>query len=170
MPGMTHLAAEPSTVLSFHVVRIGDAPVFPADEALCSSRSFAPTYLSSFHLSLPVLDLRFPYPFFQKKRSLAYSQYSTSPNPFVSVTGPCRFKTPALLSLSLPVFLLSPPRAPRPDLPYCLPLRCFNARALDSDNPRSLTIDAEMVIGFSNAGPVVAKVFPNGCAVERTPG
>ena len=118
---MTHLAAEPSTVLSFHIVRIGDAPVFPADEALCSSRSFAPTYLSSFHLSLPVLDLRFPYPFFQKKWSLDYSPYSTSPNPFVSVTGPCRFKMPALLLLSLPVFLLSPPCAPRPDLPYCSP-------------------------------------------------
>ena len=47
-------------------------------------------------------------------------------------------------------------------------LRCFNARALHSDKPQSLTIDAEMVIGFLKAGPVVAKVILNGCAVERT--
>ena len=40
-------------------------------------------------------------------------------------------------------------------------LRCFNARALDSDKPRSLIIDAEMVIGFSKAGPVIAKVVLN---------
>ena len=40
-------------------------------------------------------------------------------------------------------------------------LRCFNARALDSDKPRSLVIDADMVIGFSKAGPVVAKVVLN---------
>ena len=42
-PDMTHLSAVPSTILSFHIVRIGDAPVFPADEALRSSRTFAPT-------------------------------------------------------------------------------------------------------------------------------
>ena len=70
MPGMMHLSAEPSTVLSFHVVQIGDAPESPADEALRSLRSFAPTYLSSFHLSLPVLHLRFPYPVFQRKGQL----------------------------------------------------------------------------------------------------
>ena len=137
-------------------MRIGDAPVFPADEALLSSHSFAPTYLSSFHLSLPVLDPHFPYLFFQKKRSVAYSQYSTS----------------ACIALALASHLspfTTTCATPGSSILFAI-LHCFNVRALDSDNPRSLTIDAKKVIGFSNAGWVVAKVFPNTCAVERTPG